>query len=103
MVISRRASAKAVIEVHETDAQPVSSATAAGPLSAPYLRGTHDYGLWPTQGRGGKGLRQHAKTKQSQKYAYEDSQTEYMSDIKEDRYSKRSSVHNLFPFLLGLP
>jgi hypothetical protein len=103
VVISGRASAEAVVKIHEANAQPVSSTTTAGPLGAPDLRSSHDYRLWPTRWRGSERLRQHAKTKQHQKHAYEDSQTGYINDIQGAGFSNLSSVHNLFPFSLGLP
>ena len=103
MIISRGASAKAVVEIDETDAQPVSSATTAGPLSAPDLRGTNYYRLWPTRWRGGEGLRQHTNTQDRDKRAYQNTETDYTSDIKEGGFSNVLSVHNLFPFSLGFP
>jgi hypothetical protein len=101
MVISGRASAKAVVEINETDAQPVASATTAGPLSTPDLLGTNYYRLWPTRWRGGQGLRQHTNTQHRDNHAYPNTETDYAGDIKEGGFSNVLSVHNLFPFSLG--
>ena len=46
MVICCGAGTKTVIEINETDAQPVSSAATTGPLGAPNLRGPNYDRVW---------------------------------------------------------
>ena len=63
MVVSGGASPKAVIEVDETDAQPVSPSTTTRPLSAPNLRSPDYYRVRTAQWRGGGRVRKHANPK----------------------------------------
>ena len=63
MVVGRRASREAVVEVDETGAQPVSPCTTTRSLSAPNLCNLHYHRVRAAEWRGGERVRERSIAK----------------------------------------